>query len=287
MTSPSSSSSSSPEPGASSATATCPSCHAPAVGKFCSNCGAALSGAACGECGASLAPGAKFCHRCGTAVGSGRPAGADRSTDADERSFSSALPWSVAAIALVAIIALVAGQRFGRTASGNTPAATQMGSADPNAAAPFAGATGNGQAPDISNMTPAEAASRLYDRIMEAHEGGHADTVQMFAPMAITAYSMIGTLNNDQHYDVGRIAAVAGNEALARAESDTILAGNPKHLLGLILAGNAATMRKDTASMRKYYDELKAAAPAEQAKQLPEYSEHANDIQIALGAKRP
>jgi len=254
----------------------CPACQSPASGKFCSNCGATLAPATCASCGAPLSPAARFCHRCGT------PAGAEGTEP--PRSFSSALPWGVAAIALVALIALVAGQRFSHApanpVAGGTPEA-------PGNAAPFAGATGNGVAPDISNMTPAEAAVRLYNRVMEAHENQHQDTVQMFAPMAITAYSMLGKLDLDAHYDVGRIAAVSGDSVLARAEADTILAQHPNHLLGLILAGNAARMRRDTAAERRYYDQLVAAAPAERAKQLPEYVTHENDITIALDAKRP
>ncbi|HVX41627.1 MAG TPA: zinc ribbon domain-containing protein [Gemmatimonadaceae bacterium] len=263
---------------------TCPACGADAVGKFCSNCGASLAGATCAACDAPLSPGAKFCHRCGS------PAGAADPRSGDARSFSSALPWGVAAIALVAVVALVAGQRFGRTSSGAPSAvpdnaAEAMSANAPNA--PFAGATGNGAAPDISNLSPAEAAVRLYNRVMEAHEQGKADTVQMFAPMAITAYQMIGNLNLDDRYDMGRIAAVSGNEQLARAEADTILAKYPNHLLGLILAENAAHMRKDTAAERKYYDALQKAAPSERGKQLEEYVTHENDITIALDARRP
>lgn len=257
-------------------TAKCPACGAAAEGKFCSNCGAPFAGATCASCDAPLTPGAKFCHRCGT------PAGADTRTD--QRSFSSALPWGVAAIALVALVALIAGQRFARSNNDAAPAGAP-GDASANAAAPTGPA--NGRPPDISNMSPATAAIRLYDRVMSAHERGFADTVQMFAPMAIAAYNMIGTLDLDQHYDLGRIAAISGDEKLAHAQADTILASNPKHLLGLILAGNAARMRKDAAAERSYRDKLVAAAPTERAKQLPEYITHENDITIALDAKRP
>jgi hypothetical protein len=253
--------------------AQCPACGAAAAeGKFCSNCGAPFAGATCGACDAALTPGAKFCHRCGA------PAGAESRTD--RHSFSSALPWGVAAIALVALVALVAGQRFARSTNDAAPPA------DANAAAPAAG-SGIGRPPDISTMSPADAAVRLYNRVMGAHERGRADTVQIFAPMAITAYQMIGTLDLDQRYDLGRIAAVSGDETLARAQADTILASNPKHLLGLILAANAARMRKDAAAERSYHDKLVAAVPTERTKQLPEYVTHENDITIALDAKRP
>jgi hypothetical protein len=250
----------------------CPSCGAQASGKFCSNCGATLTATTCAACNAPLAPGAKFCHRCGTPAGSDAPR--------EERSFSSGLPWAVAAIALVALIALIAGQRFGRS-----PDSTPAQPADQSAAAPFAGATGGARPPDISNLSPAEAAVRLYNRVMGAHERGQADTVQMFAPMAITAYQMLGTLDNDQRYDMGRIAAVSGDDQLARAEADTILASNPNHLLGLILAANAAHIRKDAAAEKSYRDRLAAAVKTERAKQLPEYVTHENDINIALDPK--
>jgi hypothetical protein len=105
--------------------------------------------------------------------------------------------------------------------------------------------------------------------------------------MAITAYQQLGQLDLDQRYDMGRIAAISGDEALARAEADTILSQHPNHLLGLILAGNAARLRKDAAAERTYRGKFIAAVPAERAKQLPEYITHENDITIALEAKRP
>jgi len=255
--------------------AACASCGTVSTGKFCANCGAPLAGATCGSCTAPLTPGARFCHRCGT------PAGADN--PAAERTFASAVPWAVAGIALVSLIALAAGQRFGR---GPADATSPPDAGGANAA-PFAGATGNGPAPDISKLSPAQAAVRLYNRVMGAYERGQTDTVQLFAPMAITAYQMIGALDLDQRYDMGRIAAISGDEALARAEADTILAKHPNHLLGLILAGDAARLRKDAAGARAFHEKLVAAAPGERAKKVPEYVVHENDIRIALDPKRP
>jgi hypothetical protein len=117
---------------------------------------------------------------------------------------------------------------------------------------------------------------------MGAHERGQEDTVRIFAPMAIAAYQMLGPLDVDQHYDLGRIAALAGDEPLARAQADTILAAKPTHLLGLILAANAAHLRKDASAERDFHRRLVAAAPAERAKRLGEYITHENDITIAL-----
>jgi hypothetical protein len=242
----------------------CPRCGEAATGKFCSSCGAPLAGATCRDCGAPLTPGARFCHRCGAAAGAGMQG---------NRGLSGALPWAIAGVALVCLVALVAGQRFahrGADAAPDSLATTQAGAA-----------------PDISNMSPGERADRLFNLVMSMHERGQSDSVQAFAPMAIAAYQMIGPLNADQHYDVGRIAAISGDAELASAEADTILKANPRHLLGLILAANAARVRHDTKGEADYERRLRAAAPAERAKQLPEYAAHANDITFALEQKGP
>src|SRR5215831_6533732 len=125
----------------------CAACGAESIGNFCSNCGAPLAGATCSTCGGALTPGAKFCHRCGAPAG----AAAARASAPEQRGFSNALPWSVAAIALVALVALVAGQRFGRSSND-----ASVGAPGDTIAAPFAGARGGGRPPDISSMPPAE-----------------------------------------------------------------------------------------------------------------------------------
>src|ERR671925_2168253 len=117
---------------------TCPSCKSEAAGNFCSNCGAPLLGAACAACRAPLTPGAKFCHRCGT------PAGLAAATR--QSGVGNALPWSVAAIALLALIALAAGQRFNRP----RPTAEESEGVPSMAGSP--------RAPDISSLTPAQRA---------------------------------------------------------------------------------------------------------------------------------
>lgn len=254
------------------ATTVCPSCKAQASGNFCSTCGAALAGAHCASCRAPLTPGAKYCHRCGTPVGAAGPAAATGAPN--EKGFGAALPWAVSAIALVALIALVAGQRF---------AGTRQAGADASAA----GALPEGgpvRAPDISQMTPEERASRLFDRVMALSERGRKDSVAMFAPMAINAYLMLGTLGPDERYDLGRIAVVSGDQATARAQSDTILATHPTHLLGLLLGADAANMRGDAATERTYLRRFSQAAAAEKAKNLPEYQQHAAEIDSRLAS---
>ena len=251
---------------------TCPACKTTASGKFCSSCGSSLAGAQCAACHASLTAGAKFCHRCGTPAGAAAPP-----ATASDRGTSNALPWAVAAIALVALIALVAGQRFGRP---STPV-EQTSAADAPIAAP-----GGAAGVDISRMTPEQRAERLFDRVMALAERGRSDSVQFFAPMAMQAYAMLGTLDPDQRYDLGRIAIVAGEEETARAQADTILATQPKHLLGLLLAADAASLRRDPRAEQSFIDRFLAAVPAERATQRREYQAHANDIDSRLAAVR-
>jgi hypothetical protein len=136
-------------------------------------------------------------------------------------------------------------------------------------------------------MSPRERADRLYDRVMRLAEEGKRDSVAFFAPMVVAAYQMLGPLDADSHYDLGRVAEVSGAGSLAKAEADTILRAQPNHLLGLALAARVAEDDRRTADAKAYYRRLAAAAPAEMAKGLPEYGRHRNDIEEALAkAKR-
>ena len=267
-------------------TSRCPACGAPASGRFCSSCGTALAGATCGTCSASLTPGARFCHRCGT------PAGAPSASTS--RGFASALPWAVAALALVSRTALVVGQRFGARGNPGGPVTEVLDGANMQGATPIgppadAGGAPAGaapRAPDISQLTPEQRAERLYDRIMTEHEAGRQDAVRSFLPMARAAYEMIGPLNLDQRYDLGRLGEVGGDTALARAQADTILRSRPTHLLGLILAARVARLEGSDSRARALDARLLAAEPAERAAALPEYLLHRNDIDTALAAAR-
>jgi hypothetical protein len=253
---------------ASSPLSPCPNCGTPASGKYCSECGASLAGATCTSCQASLTPGAQFCHKCGTPVSA-----ASRAQPAANES-GSTLPWAVAGVALAALVALVAGQRYMQSRGEPAPVLTGV----PQAPA------GSASGVDISSMSPEERASRLFNRVMGYAERGRADSVRIFAPMALAAYEMLGTPNLDQRYDMGRIAEVSGDAEVAAAQADTILREKPDHLLGLVLAAAAARQQQNEPKAREYFRRLTAAAPAERASKLPEYEAHANDITAALAA---
>lgn len=254
---------------------TCPSCAAPATGRFCANCGAPLAGALCTSCRAPLTPGAKFCHRCGAEAGA--PNAGPVNAPAEHGGFNAALPWAVAGIALLALIALVAGQHFGRqpTTVAATPEATAVPPDDGNGVQPVRG-------PDISSLSPRERADRLYDRIMRLDSEGKKDSAAFFAQMGISAYMMLPSQDADSRYDMGRIAEVAGAAPVARAQADTILAQDSTHLLGLILAISTARDAGDSASAQRMQRRLVAAEPSELAKKRPEYERHQTEIAAAI-----
>src|SRR3954464_3237195 len=270
-----------PLPPADEQSTTCSSCGAKAKGRYCASCGAPLAGAACASCAAPLSPGAKFCHRCGTAVNG---ATTPRETK------TNALPWIVAALAFLALFAMAAGRGFNAR-----PSSTVDGSQNalPQAGLDVRGAVTDNEtgaegvrAPDISSLSPQERADRLYNRIMLLASQGKIDSVQFFAPMALTAYQMLSPMNADQRYDMGRIGEVVGALPLAKAQADSILRENPNHLLGLILEARLATIAGDTAQVRSYERRLVAAQKTELATKRDEYARHQDDISNALQQAR-
>ena len=260
-------------------TSSCPSCGAAAAGRYCANCGAPLAGATCSSCSAPLSPGAKFCHRCGNAVGAAAP---PRETKTNP------LPWIVAALAFLALFAMAAGRGFNarpsNTVDGSANALPQAGLDDRGPGAE--GESGGMRAPDISSLSPQERADRLYNRVMLLASEGKIDSVQFFAPMAVQSYLLLAPLNADQRYDLGRIAEVTGALPLAKAQADSILRENPNHLLGLILEARLATVSGDTTQLHSYERRLVTAQKAEMAKKRDEYIRHQNDITNALQQAR-
>jgi Double zinc ribbon len=262
---------------------TCPACGAAATGRFCAECGTPVGGASCAACHAPLSAGAKFCHRCGTPVGerAPRPVG--------ERGLANAMPWAVAAIALLALVALVAGQRFARSRPATNPSAAiadQGGAGMPSVGDVPTSDRSPTPAPDISKLTPEEQADRLFNRVMTLFEQGDTSRVQFLAPMAVEAYQRLPKLTMDQRYHLGRVGAVTGVAQLASAQADTILRQRPTHLLGLILAAQGARMRGDEPTARLYDRRLLGALASEEKAALPEYDQHANDITRAVDSAR-
>lgn len=216
----------------------------------------------CANCGAPLQDQAKFCHRCGTPRGGTAPG-----APAPAAASATILPWSVAAIALLSLLAFIAGQNFRRT---------------PAAPPPVAQARPDTRGPDISAMSPQERADRLFARVMTYVSEGKSDSVQFFLPMAIQSFEALAPHDAHQRYDLGLLGIVDGDAGLARAQSDSILADQPRHLLGLILGMRAAGLQRDSTARARYVEAFLAALASERAKGLPEYVDHERDIDAAV-----
>jgi hypothetical protein len=247
----------------------CPACGAAASGRFCDQCGAAIA-AACAECGNPLPRGARFCNMCGAAAGA--TAAAPAATK------PSPLPWIVAGVAVLALAAVLLVPRLSRDEAA-APAVPGSTGGGPFAAAPQ-GAPGGGdpRAVDLSQMTPREAADRLFNRVMTAASTGDSAQAKQFQPMAVMAYQRVEGLDADGRYHLAALHLIGGDFAAARAEADSILAANPTHLFGLFTAGEAEARRGNQAAARDFYQRFLQAYDAEMAKSLAEYREHAQGL---------
>jgi hypothetical protein len=245
---------------------TCPACGAAASGRFCDQCGAAIT-AACRECGNPLPAGAKFCNMCGAAAGALPAAAAPR---------QSMLPWVVAGAALLGLVVVLLVPRL-RGGSAPQPAGQATAAQPPFAAAPGTPG-GDPGAVDLSQMTPREAADRLFNRVMTAVSTGDSAQARQFLPMAIMAYQRVETLDTDGRYHLAALHLLGQDYAAARAEADTILAASPSHLFGLFTAGEAEAGRGNAAGAKDFYGRFIRAYDAEVARRLPEYQEHSQGL---------
>jgi len=254
----------------------CPSCGAMSGGKFCSECGAPLGEHSCPKCGATMSPKARFCPECGTPT----PGAAARSVAAGAvptpaGGMSEKMPWiiaGVAVLALLAVIVVVVGKEKGTG-----------GAAAANAAAPF---DPNRGTTDISQMSPREAADRLFNRVMTASETGDSQQVQFFGPMTIQAYANAQPLDSDARLHIGMIQLILGDPAGAKAEADSIAQSSRTHLFAFILRARAAEAQGNAAAERQAYTQMLDNWDAERAKNLEEYGQHEAVLTQARDAAR-
>src|SRR5881296_1439378 len=166
----------------------------------------------CHACGASLAGTARFCHKCGAQVGGAQSSG-----------WRAGLPWSVAGAALGALLTVLALRIGGSSGGGMRDAG---GAADDDASRiPLAASRST--PPDISQMSPEERATRLYNRVMLLHTQGKADSAEFFLPMALQAYAMLPALDVDARYHIGVLDLTSGDAAAALAQADAIRRTSP------------------------------------------------------------
>lgn len=194
----------------------------------------------CPACASRVQGDARYCQNCGKSLD-----GAGWLTAQTLTVLASAI------IVLVALALLFASVIDVDRLSSTVPA----GSTPPRAAA-------SGQPPDLSTMSPRDAADRLFNRVMMADEQGEAAEVEQFAPMAVSAYEMLESLDTDAFFHVGLIQAAAGNIEEARGYAERLKAAAPNHLLAALLDHRLAKIEnkaKVAASAAKrfhdHYDE--------------------------------
>ena len=212
----------------------------------------------CHACGASLAATARFCHKCGAQVGGAQSSG-----------WRAGLPWSVAGAALGALLTVLA-LRIGASSGGGIRDAGGVEDGPPPAS--------RISPPDISQMSPEERATRLYNRVMTLHTQGKADSAEFFLPMALQAYAMLPALDVDARYHIGVLDLTSGDAAGALAQADTIRRAVPTHLFGFMLRARALELKRDAAGARRAYADFLKNEAAERTRQRPEYGEHAENL---------
>src|SRR5438093_3120856 len=209
----------------------------------------------CHACGATLAPTARFCHKCGAQVGGTHTSG-----------WRAGLPWGVAGAALGALLTVVvlrlgssSGDGSREARDDNTPASRLP-------------------PPDISQMSPEERATRLYNRAMTLHTQGKADSAEFFLAMAPQPYAKVPALDVDARYHIGVLDLTSGNAAAALAQADTIRRAVPTHLFAFMLRARGLELERDTAGARRAYRDFLTHEAAERTRQRPEYGEHAENL---------
>lgn len=257
----------------------CPSCNKSATGNFCQNCGTQLGGRFCNQCGGPLGADARFCNQCGAQAGAGpkpkvKGRGASRTSPpprvTDRRSAAAEvvggqnLPWWIAGVALFGLI-IVVGTQMVRPEGPSTPTGA--------VGAPATG--GTGAPPDISSMTPIEAADRLFNRVMQSAAAGDSAGAQGFMPMAIAAYERAQPLNLDGLFHLSLLQRTALDLEGSLLTAQQILGDDPNHLLGLSAAAEALLElgRADEAAV--LYQQILEVYDAEMDRGLSEYLDHA------------
>jgi tetratricopeptide (TPR) repeat protein len=148
--------------------------------------------------------------------------------------------------------------------------------------APFAGG-GGGTPPDLSSMTPREAADRLFNRVMTSVSQGDSAGAQAFLPMAIAAYDRARPLDHDGLFHLSLLNRTAGRLEDALSNAQEVLAEDANHLLALTAAAEAAAGLARTEEAAGYYRKVLDRYDAELARGLPEYADHSTFLQSVRG----
>ncbi len=270
-----------------SPSAACPRCDSPASGNFCSRCGAPLvQRAGCPACQAPLRKDALYCTDCGTPVGAPPP-----------KPRSARSPWILSAIGLAGFSVLIAVlvqrgsiTRVGdMTMTGGLPGET--GGAPVGGAAGAGGSGEGGAMPtmeELAAMGPRGVADRLFERVMREHESENFEQAAFFIDMALQAYDVVPAEDTDAdvRFHVGLLRLLTGESGRAREKADEILAADPEHLLGLLLAARAADFEGDTEEAEVFRARIRSTVEeAGGIPDVPEYQAHRTLIEGVLEAE--
>lgn len=282
----------------------CRECGEEGTGNYCARCGAPLGAREeerCSDCGAELPAEALYCTECGEPV-----------REPPEKQPVDHLPWVLSGLALVAfavgITLLVQHQASPRQAGAPpTGGVIESGTPDdaggPGGVAPGEGAGGGDMpggegtasgpgegarpsAEELEEMSPREAADRLFNRTMRLRAAGDPEgRASFFARMGVEAYRRVpaSEVDADVRFHVGLLQLARDRPESAAAAADTILSGSPGHLLGLLLEARAAEAQGDADAARRWRDSLRAAAGRTSLDARPEYSAHESMLEEALG----
>lgn len=250
----------------------CPECGKSATGNFCQSCGTQLGGRFCDQCGAKAAAGGTFCNQCGAKLRGVATAG--RREAAASVIGGQNLPWWIAGAAMFVVI-LVVGVRMVQPAGSSAGPVTTP-------TAPFASG-GSGAPPDLSSMSPREAADRLFNRVMTSVSQGDSAGAQAFLPMAIGAYDRARPLDHDGLFHLSLLNRTAMNLEAALANAQEVLEQDESHLLALTAAAEAAAELGQTDVATGYYRRVLEVYDGEMARGLSEYLDHAAFLQSVRG----
>ena len=107
-----------------------------------------------------------------------------------------------------------------------------------------------------------------------ASENGDTLTVLQFAPMALGAYALLDSTNNDLRFHAALIHLAGADFPGALALADTILATAPGHLFGYLIRGEAADRQNQAGALAQSYRDFLAHYEAEMRAGRGEYAEH-------------
>jgi tetratricopeptide (TPR) repeat protein len=130
-------------------------------------------------------------------------------------------------------------------------------------------------------MTPIDAATRLFDRVMRSISAGDSTGAQAFLPMAIAAYDIARPLDHDGLFHLSMLNRTAMNLEAALDNALEVLEEDPNHLLALAAAAEAAIELGLPQEAEQHYRRIYQIYDEESTRALEEYEAH-SAILVAL-----